>query len=675
MMDDFKRTYLCLCKEACIEPQECILNQLHDVCDGNLRKRLDLSTQSLSIDACAVLGKVLTNDIVFTEITLCDCMLNEEGAKLLLYGLCANTTIQMLDMKGNNLRAAGAEALGKLLRHNKSLKSLILEWNALGMWEEGFCVFCEGIRANKSLKHLDLRNNQINHQGVGELALALKNNDTLEELDLRWNNVGLLGGRALLCALQQNKTLVRLELAGNNIPSDVLKAVEQAVDHNSECQTALRESRTRSKVLTHEIQCLKVEKNKQFLNMMGVIDQQKEELTRSGRTAAVQVGQLQEALTEKSSIINSLRAKVQMTEAALTLSEQKSNDLKELLEKIKIEKIELKERHSKEFKIEQEEACNREAKLTRELNTANGKNMELKNKVDELDRRCKVQHDQLCHLKQELASVTAEMKQRIVQTEERLEVEKKRCKQVLDDTEALRQKEMDCMNVHLQESERSLQVRIQKLENIRIQLETELSRLKAAAVTHRAQADEELIKMKNQIRLEEQERLANLEEKLHLLGQSRDESQNRCTIQKQTINELQAKNNKFTFEVEGLRRRIEELNQELSGKDQEKVAEVNNVRVELQEQVGHLQAERVAQEGLREKISALERQLKVQSNTHRDAILDKESEISSLLEKVRLKDNEIMRMKEDEAQRASFLHNAILSYVQGSPLGAQCTKK
>lgn len=52
------------------------------------------------------------------------------------------------------------------------------------------------------------------------------------------------------------------------------------------------------------------------------------------------------------------------------------------------------------------------------------------------------------------------------------------------------------------------------------------------------------------------------------------------------------------------------LLQELSGKDQEKVAEVSRVRVELQEQIGHLQAERTAQGGLREKISALEREIK-----------------------------------------------------------------
>lgn len=54
------------------------------------------------------------------------------------------------------------------------------------------------------------------------------------------------------------------------------------------------------------------------------------------------------------------------------------------------------------------------------------------------------------------------------------------------------------------------------------------------------------------------------------------------------------------------------LFQELSSKDQEKVAEVSRVRVELQEQIGHLQAERTAQGGLKEKINALEREIKGQ---------------------------------------------------------------
>ncbi|MBN3280164.1 LRC45 protein, partial [Polyodon spathula] len=674
-MEDFRKTYLRLCKESGLEPQESILNQLHNVRAAGDSARLDLSTQTLSVDTCAVLGRVLYNDVLFTEVVLSDCMLTEEGVKLLLHGLCSNTTVKVLDLKGNNMRAVGSEALGKLLRQNKSIRRLTLEWNALGMWGEAFSIFCEGLGSNEALKQLDLRNNQINHQGAGELAMALKRNTTLQELDLRWNNIGLLGGRSLLECLQQNRTLLQLEMAGNNVPSDTLKAVEQSIDHNCDRKSTLKESRSKTQVLSKEIQSLREEKGKQFLNMMETIDKQREDLGRSSRMSAVRVGQLQEALNERKSAVNSLKAKLQMTEAALALSEQKSHDLGELLSRVKLEKSELKERQSREMNKEQEEAVIREGKLIRELHISTEKTLHLKSKVDELERRCKAQQDHIFDLKQEFTNSTAELKLRLAQAEERLEAEKKRSKQTLDDAENLRQKEVDHLNRHREESERSLQDRVQKLEGIRIQLEEELSRVKALSVTERAQSEEELIKVRNQVRLEEQQRVSHLEEKLRLLTQSRDESQIHCTQQKQTVSELQAKNNHLALEMEGLKRRIEELQQELGGKEQEKVAEVNKVRVELQEQIGHLQAERATQGGLKEKIAALERELKVQTSNHREALLDKESEISSLLEKLRLKDGEIMRMREDEAQRASFLQKAILTYVQGSPLGSCSPKK
>ncbi|RXM37419.1 Leucine-rich repeat-containing protein 45 [Acipenser ruthenus] len=648
-MEDFRRTYLRLCKESGLEPHESVLNQLHNVRAAGDSTRLDLATQSLSVDTCAVLGRVLSNDVLFTEVVLSDCMLSEEGVKLLLHGLCSNTTVKVLDLKGNNMRAVGSEALGKLLRQNKSIRRLTLEWNALGMWGEAFSIFCEGLGSNEALKQLDLRNNQINHQGAGELAMALKRNTTLQELDLRWNNIGLLGGRALLESLQQNRTLLQLEMAGNNVPSDTLKAVEQSIDHNSDRKSTLKESRSKTQVLSKEIRSLREEKGKQFLNMMETIDKQREDLGRSSRMSAVRVGQLQEALNERKSAVNSLKAKLQMTEAALALSEQKSHDLGELLSRVKLEKSELKERQSREMNKEQE--------------------------VDELERRCKAQQDHIFDLKQELTNSTSELKLRLAQAEERLEAEKKRSKQTLDDAENLRQKEVDQLNRHREESERSLQDRVQKLEGIRIQLEEELSRVRAMSVTERAQAEEELVKIRNQVRLEEQQRVSHLEEKLRLLTQSRDESQIHCTQQKRTVSELQAKNNHLALEMEGLKRRIEELQQELGGKEQEKVAEVNKVRVELQEQIGHLQAERATQGGLKEKIAALEREMKVQTSNHREALLDKESEIASLLEKLRLKDGEIMRTREDEAQRASFLQKAILTYVQGSPLGSYSPKK
>ncbi|XP_046888788.1 leucine-rich repeat-containing protein 45 isoform X2 [Hypomesus transpacificus] len=667
-MEDFRRTYLRVCKEGGVEPQESILAQLQGSRGALESSRLDLRGHSLSADTCSVLGRVLRKDTLFIELALSDCMLSEEGAKLLLNGLCANTTVKVLDLKGNNLRSTGAEALGKLLATNKTLRRLVLEWNALGMWDEAFSIFCEGLASNTNLSQLDLRNNQINHQGASELSLALKRNSTLQELDLRWNNIGLLGGRSVLEALQHNRTLVQLEMAGNNIPSDTLKALEQAMEHNSDRQSTLRESRSRTQVLSKEIQILKEEKGRQFLNLMETIDKQRDEMGRSSRSTSIHVGQLQEALNDRKSVVNSLTAKLQMTEAALTLSEQKNHNLQELLGRLKSEKDEQRNRQSRERKKEQEDSVLREGKLLREMNNMSETSLQLKNKVDEMERRCKTQQDVIFELKQELTNSTAELKLRLAQAEERLDLERKRSKQAVEDIDGLRQKEVDHVNRHLEESERGLQERILKLEGQRIHLEEELSRAKAACVTERAQADEEMGKVRSQIRLEEQQNVSALEDKLRALRQSRDESQSHCTQQKQSIAELQARNSQQSLEMDGLRRRIDELQQELSGKDQERVAEVSRVRVELQEHMGHLQAERTAQGGLKEKIAALEREMKGVSSSHREALLDRESEIASLCEKLRLRDAEIQRMREDEAQRASFLQSAILTYVQGSPL-------
>uniref|UniRef100_A0A286ZKH0 Leucine rich repeat containing 45 n=1 Tax=Sus scrofa TaxID=9823 RepID=A0A286ZKH0_PIG len=643
-MEELQRAYSRLCKESGAEPQ------------------------SLTLDTCRALGKLLQKEALLTELVLSDCMLSDEGATMLLQGLCVNTVVRFLDLKGNNLRAAGAEALGKLLRQNKSIQSLTLEWNSLGPWEDAFATFCGALAANSTLRQLDLRNNQISHKGAEELALALRSNASLQQLDLRWNHIGLLGGRALANCLPSNRTLWRLELAGNSIPSDVLRAVEQAMDRNQDRQATVRESQARAHILSKEVQHLREEKSKQFLDLMETIDRQRQEMAKSSTASAARVGRLQEALSERHSVISALKAKLQMAEAALALSEQKARDLGERLATAEQEQRSLAQRQAKEHRLELQEAADRESKLLRDLSAAQEKNLRLRNQVDELERKVKSQQEQLFLSRQELTTTSAELKMRAAQAEERLELEKTRSRQNLEDAEHLRFKEVEHMTRHLEESEKAMQDRVQRLEAVRLSLEEELSQVKAAALSERGRAEEELLKAKSQVRLEEQQRLAHLEEKLRLLAQARDEAQSACLQQKQMVADAQARASQLGLQVEGLRRRLEELQQELSNKDQEKAAEVTRVRLELQEQNGRLQAELTAQEALKEKAAALERQLKVIASDHREALLDRESENASLREKLRLKEAEIARIREEEAQRASFLQNAVLAYVQGSPL-------
>ncbi|XP_078467109.1 leucine-rich repeat-containing protein 45 [Lampetra planeri] len=646
-MDALRRLYVALCTEGRQEPLDCVLRQMRE--DGASQggggdsdgARLDLAGQGVPADSCAVLGRALADDSLFAELSLADCMLSEEGAAALVQGLCSNVRVRVLDLKGNNLRARGAEALAKLLRQNGSIQRLILEWNSLGVSDASFSLLAESLGVNSSLAQLDLRNNQIDARGAGDIATALRRNGTLQELDLRWNNLGLLGGRALLEGLLQNRALVRLEAAGNNIPSDVIKAMEQAVCRTAERNASAREAQGRTQVLTREIGHLQHEHKKQFLDLMDTIERQKQEMARSNR--------------------------LQTSEANAKLGEHRVRELSELLRRTDDERVTAKKTYAHTLARERQEWSHREGKLQAELSTARENNIELQHKAAELERRCHVQQEQIFQLKQDLTHSAADLRLRVTQAEERVEEEKKRFKQSLEDAESLRQKEVEHMSRHLSESERCLQERVQRLENTRLALEEDLCQARAALVTERARAEEELAKARSQARHEERQRTSQLEERCRLLGLARDEAEARAAQHAQAAADAGAKNARLLLDAEALKRRAEELSHELSGKREEVAGEVQRVRLEMQEKIGHLEAERTHQEGLREKIAALERQLKGQASSHRESLRDRDSEIASLRESVRAREAEATRAREEEAQRARGLQAAVLTYLHGTP--------
>ena len=52
----------------------------------------------------------------------------------------------------------------------------------MGMVDTSFGLFCEGLGSNTRLQVLDLRNNQVNHDGATDLGAALKRNSVLRIL-------------------------------------------------------------------------------------------------------------------------------------------------------------------------------------------------------------------------------------------------------------------------------------------------------------------------------------------------------------------------------------------------------------------------------------------------------------------------------------------------------------
>nr|CCA16030.1 conserved hypothetical protein [Albugo laibachii Nc14] len=132
----------------------------------------------------------------------------------------STTEPSFLDMRGNRFEAVGAKILAtKLLRFPKKhhIVAISLEWNNVGILDEGVFAIAKALEIDTNLVKLDMRNNNITCDGAVALAQALVRNKSLRSLDLRWNDVGNAGAVAFKETLRdENHTLIELELVGNN---------------------------------------------------------------------------------------------------------------------------------------------------------------------------------------------------------------------------------------------------------------------------------------------------------------------------------------------------------------------------------------------------------------------------------------------------------------------------
>lgn len=120
------------------------------------------------------------------------------------------------------------------LKQNTALESLVLRHNKLGEGGEvGFSTICKAVRDSKTLKHFDLRHNNLSGAPaaacIGEL---LQQNSALSHLELSWNRLGATGGQVLLDHLRQNTTLFDCQLTGCGIAEETLLEIAQVLKRN-----------------------------------------------------------------------------------------------------------------------------------------------------------------------------------------------------------------------------------------------------------------------------------------------------------------------------------------------------------------------------------------------------------------------------------------------------------
>jgi len=89
------------------------------------------------------------------------------------------------------------------------------------------------LEMNRSITHLDLRNNRVGPNGAAALSKALRCNQSLAVCDLRWNDIGTRGAMDLAEAMEVNQSLTELRLEGNSVRWEMIEKIEASTRRNS----------------------------------------------------------------------------------------------------------------------------------------------------------------------------------------------------------------------------------------------------------------------------------------------------------------------------------------------------------------------------------------------------------------------------------------------------------
>ena len=159
------------------------------------------------------------NKIRFLNISRNNIADNLKKFKTVQKFLTLNKTLEVLNLSHCNLDEFTGAMIGRGLRGNRNLQSLILKGNPI---KEGVLEIAKAFIGNKialCIKELDLSKCQIHSEDItSEFFTMIKSTyTTLKTLNLRENFIKPSAGEQILEALKVNKTLTKVNLDYNPI--------------------------------------------------------------------------------------------------------------------------------------------------------------------------------------------------------------------------------------------------------------------------------------------------------------------------------------------------------------------------------------------------------------------------------------------------------------------------
>jgi Ran GTPase-activating protein (RanGAP) involved in mRNA processing and transport len=176
------------------------------------------------------LREILIGNKTIQELYLNNCGMNSDDLKNLVDGLAENSTVKILHLQFNSIKAGKYISYMENLLGNQNLTELNLHDCKLQM---SMNYVCEGLKKNQSLTSLNLSKNNLKISAITLLVEGLKGNQTLQFLDLSSNSFKDPSMIELCKFLNENYSLKNLDISNNGLSNSSMDIVEYLSNNNS----------------------------------------------------------------------------------------------------------------------------------------------------------------------------------------------------------------------------------------------------------------------------------------------------------------------------------------------------------------------------------------------------------------------------------------------------------
>ncbi|XP_063240294.1 leucine-rich repeat-containing protein 45-like isoform X2 [Bacillus rossius redtenbacheri] len=648
------KSYLKFCQDAKISPNEDVVSSLKTA--GKTGDFI-LTKRTLSNKTWDIIGKMLSASENIRKVDFSDCLIPFEGTASLLGHLSFNNSVDTLILKGNNIQAENVSCLGTLLKNNSTVKMLCLEWNSLGLHPVFFSVFCDGLALNRTLEHLDLRNNELKPNVAEDLSRALARNRSLRYLDIRWNRICTVGGSLMLDAMKCNHSIIKLKLQGNYITSDVLNAVDECTQRNlyhenGDDLPSEAAASAKAKSCTQPLDPARgFEKDQDKIGPTQVFnatvlrspDRGDHSKSQPVQPRGSKLDQVEGMLSERAAAISALQSQLRAAEGELAAARRAASEL-EARESASRAALEAKDKELEDLRRAADEAergrADAESKLGSARERASASEQQLRAREGELDQ-----------LRAELHRLRDNLEAAQKQYDDKLIEEKTMNFDLLTKTEQEYQLKMRRLSNEFASFKNGARERAAGLQAQLDAAERARSDLAAQLAQETSRRNEELQQALSKLALAE-ERAQSLQSEKSLL--ERQLAMAQCTAA-----QLEKQNAALLSELAEPQRKLSQLHEELAG---ERAAR-QRLAQDLAEARGREQEHRREGERLQQALEVLQRQMKDILGLQEERDRSKEREAERLRALVAAKDREMAAVRAEELERVGHLYSAFTKYL------------